>query len=124
MTIKGESQMYKRIFCAVRSTGNSPAPTEMTNLMTYEDAEQYVEAHGRDRCDGNGGWREMPYRQAKEWTALSSPQHTCPYCGGPARCANCGRTCTEAGGLTPNGLCAGCAVKASQQRREAETVTP
>jgi len=33
----------------------------------------------------------------------------CPYCGGPARCAACGQTCSEAGGLTENELCVGCA---------------
>ena len=35
----------------------------------------------------------------------------CPYCGGPARCSVCGLTCQEVGGLTKEGLCAGCATK-------------
>lgn len=35
---------------------------------------------------------------------------TCPYCGGPAKCKECGRTCADVGGLTDEGLCAGCAV--------------
>lgn len=34
----------------------------------------------------------------------------CPYCGGPARCRACKRTCAEVGGLTEEGLCAGCAM--------------
>ena len=37
-------------------------------------------------------------------------QHKCQFCGGPATCSHCRRTCAEVGGLTPEGLCAGCAV--------------
>lgn len=33
----------------------------------------------------------------------------CPYCGGPNKCKDCGITCIDAGGLTPEGLCALCA---------------
>ena len=35
---------------------------------------------------------------------------TCPYCGGPTKCKKCGITCADAGGLTEEGLCAGCSV--------------
>ena len=38
----------------------------------------------------------------------------CPYCEGAPVCKGCGITCQEAGGLTEEGLCAGCAVKATQ----------
>lgn len=39
----------------------------------------------------------------------------CMYCGGPTACAVCGRTCVEVGGLTAEGLCAGCAIAMCQQ---------
>jgi len=55
---------------------------------------------------------------------MTHQPNTCPYCGGPDRCANCGRTCSEVGGLTPEGLCAGCAVKESQKQRELREVKP
>jgi len=44
----------------------------------------------------------------------------CPYCGGPARCACCGQTCREVGGLTDEGLCAGCSAKKAATERKKE----
>ena len=41
--------------------------------------------------------------------APSKNAEKCMYCGGPTACKVCGITCEEAGGLTEDGLCAGCA---------------
>jgi len=43
--------------------------------------------------------------------AQSKDAALCMYCGGPRACRVCGMTCRDAGGLTDEGLCAGCSVK-------------
>ncbi len=44
----------------------------------------------------------------------SNPRY--PYCGGSGRCSICGKTCSEAGGLIEEGLCANCASNNTESR--------
>jgi len=55
-------------------------------------------------CKGTGKIKST--RPAPNKSAIQ-----CMYCGGPVACKVCGITCWEAGGLTDEGLCAGCAVR-------------